>query len=181
MHLVVTRSYPPEIGGMQNLMWGLTNSLSKHDLIKVFADDHENAKQFDEKVSFTIERIGGPKIIKKYRKSLLVNNYLETNKKVKTVIADHWKSLEPRKKTVKKICLIHSKEINHPAGSSLNKRVVKALNKADFVIANSKFTKELALKLGVKDIDYIGNLKFFEDKKIVQKKFDNEIKNKFKK
>ena len=33
MHLVVTRSYPPEIGGMQNLMWGLTNSLSKHDLI----------------------------------------------------------------------------------------------------------------------------------------------------
>ena len=65
MHLVVTRSYPPEIGGMQNLMWGLTNSLSKHDLIKVFADDHENAKQFDEKVSFTIERIGGPKIIKK--------------------------------------------------------------------------------------------------------------------
>ena len=75
MHLVVTRSYPPEIGGMQNLMWGLTKTLSKHDLIKVFADDHENAKQFDEKVSFTIERIGGPKIIKKYRKSLLVNNY----------------------------------------------------------------------------------------------------------
>ena len=51
MHLVVTRSYPPEIGGMQNLMWGLTKTLSKHDLIKVFADDHENAKQFDEKVS----------------------------------------------------------------------------------------------------------------------------------
>ena len=61
MHLVVTRSYPPEVGGMQNLMWGLTNSLSKHDLIKVFADDHENAQQFDENVSFTIERIGGPK------------------------------------------------------------------------------------------------------------------------
>ena len=71
MHLVVTRSYPPEIGGMQNLMWGLTNSLSKHDLIKVFADDHEDASQFDEGVSFTIERIGGPKIIKKYRKSFL--------------------------------------------------------------------------------------------------------------
>ena len=107
MHLVVTRSYPPEIGGMQNLMWGLTKTLSKHDLIKVFADDHENAKQFDEKVSFTIERIGGPKIIKKYRKSLLVNNYLESNNKVKTIIADHWKSLEKIKTNVKKICLIH--------------------------------------------------------------------------
>ena len=149
MHLVVTRSYPPEIGGMQNLMWGLTNSLSKHDLIKVFADDHEMAKQFDEKVSFTIERIGGPKIIKKYRKSLLVNNYLKTNKKVKTIIADHWKSLEQIKTNVKKICLIHSKEINHNKGSFLNRRVLKVLNNVDQIVANSNFTKELAISLGV--------------------------------
>jgi len=64
-------------------------------------------------------------------------------------------NLRKAKKIIKKsksFCLIHSKEINHPAGSSLNKRVLKALNKADFVIANSKFTKELALKLGVKDV-----------------------------
>ena len=25
MYLIVTRSFPPEIGGMQNLMWSLTN------------------------------------------------------------------------------------------------------------------------------------------------------------
>ena len=149
MHLVVTRSYPPEIGGMQNLMWGLTNSLSKHDLIKVFADDHDNAKQFDEKVSFTIERVGGPKLIKKYRKSFLVNNYLENNNKIKTVIADHWKSLEKIKTNVKKICLIHSKEINHNKGSFLNKRVLKVLNNVDKIVANSNFTKELAISLGV--------------------------------
>ena len=149
MHLVVTRSYPPEIGGMQNLMWGLTKSLSKHDLIKVFADDHENAKNFDKNVSFTIERIGGPKLIKKYRKSLLVNNYLKNNNKVKTVIADHWKSLEKIKTKVKKICLIHSKEINHNKGSFLNKRVLKVLNNVDKVVANSNFTKELAISLGV--------------------------------
>ena len=149
MHLVVTRSYPPEIGGMQNLMWGLTKSLSKHDLIKVFADDHENARQFDEGISFTIERVGGPKIIKKYRKSLLVNNYLETNNKVKSVIADHWKSLEKIKTNVKKICLIHSKEINHNKGSFLNRRVLKVLNNVDKIVANSNFTKELAISLGV--------------------------------
>ena len=149
MHLVITRSYPPEIGGMQNLMWGLTNSLSKHDLIKVFADDHENAKQFDEKVSFTIERVGGPKLIKKYRKSFLVNNYLENNSKIKTVIADHWKSLEKIKTDVKKICLIHSKEINHNKGSFLNKRVLKVLNDVDKIVANSNFTKQLAISLGV--------------------------------
>ena len=27
MYLIVTRSFPPEIGGMQNLMWGLTNEV----------------------------------------------------------------------------------------------------------------------------------------------------------
>ena len=124
-------------------------SLSLLFSFSVFADDHENAKQFDEKVSFTIERIGGPKLIKKYRKSFLVNNYLENNNKIKTVIADHWKSLEKIKTNVKKICLIHSKEINHNKGSLLNKRVLKVLNNVDKIVANSNFTKELAISLGV--------------------------------
>ena len=79
----------------------------------------------------------------------MVNNYLETNKKVKTIIADHWKSLEQIKTNVKKICLIHSKEINHNKGSFLNKRVLKVLNNVDKIVANSKFTKELAISLGV--------------------------------
>ena len=58
---------------------------------------------------------------------------------------DHWKSIENIDlKSLKKqnLLLIHSKEINHPFESSLSKRVLKALEKADYVIANSKFTKE---------------------------------------
>ena len=55
----------------------------------------------------------------------------------------------------KSFCLIHSKEINHPVGSSLHKRVLNALAKADHVIANSRFTKELAMKLGVKNVTVI--------------------------
>ena len=30
MYLIVTKTFPPEVGGMQNLMWGLANELSKH-------------------------------------------------------------------------------------------------------------------------------------------------------
>ena len=48
MYLIVTKTFPPEVGGMQNLMWGLANELSKHYMIKVFADYHENRKLFDE-------------------------------------------------------------------------------------------------------------------------------------
>ena len=44
MYLIVTKTFPPEIGGMQNLMWGLANELSKHYMIKVFADYYENHK-----------------------------------------------------------------------------------------------------------------------------------------
>ena len=125
MYLVITRSYPPEVGGMQNLMWGLTNSLSKHFMIKVFADFHEQHQKYDKEVSFTIKRVGGIKLIRKYRKTYLVNEFIKNNKNIKGIIADHWKSLELIKTNKKKICLIHSKEINHNKGTFLNKRVLK--------------------------------------------------------
>ena len=149
MYLIITRTFPPDVGGMQNLMWGLARSLSKLDMIKVFADYNEDHKKFDDKVSFTIERVGGAKLIRKYRKSFLINEYLNENKKVNCIVADHWKSLELIKSSKKKICLIHSKEINHPKGSRLNKKVLEVLNNVDHVVANSNFTKNLAVSLGV--------------------------------
>ena len=148
MHLIITRSFPPELGGMQNLMWGLAKELSKNYMIKVFADYHENHKTFDEQVSFSIERVGGIKLLRKYRKAHLVNEFIKENK-VETVIADHWKSLELIKTNKKKICLIHSKEINHKKRTKLNKRVLNVLNYVEIVVANSKFTKNLAIKCGV--------------------------------
>ena len=148
MYLIVTRSFPPEIGGMQNLMWGLSRELSKNFMIKVFADHVEDHKNFDEQASFSIERVGGIKLLRKYRKAQLINEYVKENK-IDGIIADHWKSLELIKTFKKKYCLIHSKEINHPKGSSQNKRVVNVLNNVEKVIANSQFTKNLAIELGV--------------------------------
>ena len=149
MYLIITRSYPPEVGGMQNLMWGLANSISKHYMIKVFADYHEQHKNYDEIVSFSIERVGGIKLLRKYRKSYLVNEFIKKNKNIEGIIADHWKSLELIKTDKKKICLIHAKEINHNKGSFSNKRVLKVLNNVDHVVSNSKYTKDLAISCGV--------------------------------
>ena len=148
MYLIVTRSFPPEVGGMQSLMWGLTKEMSKNFMIKVFADYHENHKEFDQKENFSIERIGGIKFLRKIRKAQLVNEFLKENK-VQGVIADHWKSLELIKTDKKKYCLIHGKEINHPKGSSINKRINKVLNETEKVIANSEFTKNLAIDNGI--------------------------------
>ena len=128
MYLIVTRSFPPDDGGMQNLMWGLTNALAKHYMVKVFADQSDKSKTLDENVSYSVERIGGPKLIRKYRKAYLVNDFIKNNKNIQGIIADHWKSLELINTKKKKICLIHSKEINHDKGSMLNKRVLNVLN-----------------------------------------------------
>jgi len=149
MYLIITRSFPPEIGGMQNLMWGLTNELSKNYMIKVFADYQEDHKAFDEQVSFSIERVGGVKLFRKYRKAQLINEFIKGNK-INGIIADHWKSFELLKTSKKKICLIHGKEINHEKGTSLNKRVLEVLNSVEIIIANSEYTKNLAIQLGVR-------------------------------
>ncbi len=158
MFLVSTRNFPPELGGMQNLMAGLSKALLNHGPVKVFADGDDEAKVYDQNSKLNIERVAGFKIFRKYRKANLVKEFIKSNQ-VRATFFDHWKSIENIDaeilKTTKSFCLIHSKEINHPAGSSLNKRVIKALQKSDNVIANSRFTKELALKLGIKNVTVI--------------------------
>ena len=153
MFLVATRNFPPELGGMQNLMEGLSIALLNHGPVKVFADNIDNADSYDQNSKLSIERISGFKIFRKYRKANLIKDFIKNNN-LRASFFDHWKSIENIDESVlkktKSFCLIHSKEINHLPGSSLNKRTVKALNKADHVIANSHFTKELAIKIGVK-------------------------------
>ena len=148
MYLIVTRAFPPELGGMQSLMWGLTKEMSKNFMIKVFADYQKNHKEFDKQKNFSIERVGGIKFLRKIRKAQLINEFLKENK-VQGIIADHWKSLELIKTDKKKYCLIHGKEINHRKGSYLNNRVIKVLNSVEKVIANSEYTKNLAINNGI--------------------------------
>ena len=150
MYLIITRAFPPELGGMQSLMWGLAKEMSKNFMIKVFADYYENHKEFDDKENFSIERIGGIKFLRKIRKAQLINEFLKENK-VQGIIADHWKSLELIKTDKSKFCLIHGKEINHPKGSSTNKRVINILNNVKKIIANSEYTKKLAIENGVNE------------------------------
>ena len=154
MFVISTRNFPPEIGGIQNVMEGLSLALLNHGPVKVFAEKYENSEKYDDHSSLNIERISGLKIFSKYRKASLLNEFIKNNN-VRAVFFDHWKSIEKVNDGVlakaKSFCLIHSKEINHEIGTSLNNRMIKSLNKAKFIISNSAFTKELAIKMGVKN------------------------------
>ena len=174
MYLVVSRSFPPELGGMQNLMWGLSRELSKNFMIKVFADYIEGHKDFDNQASFSIERVGGVKLLRKYRKAQLINEFIKKTK-INGIIADHWKSLELIKSSKKKYCLIHSKEINYPKGSSLNKRVLNVLNNVEKVIANSQFTKNLATECGVNENKIVVINPGIDPAKKLEKKTMNKV------
>ncbi len=153
MFLIVTRNFPPDVGGMQSLMGGLSEILLNHGPVKVFTYDFPDSKFYDKKTSLSIERVKGIKIFRKFRKSNLVNSFIDSNPSIRAIMVDHWKSLELIKieniKKIKTFCLLHSKEINHDIGSSTNKRIIKSTNNADFIIANSNFTKNLAIKIGI--------------------------------
>jgi len=153
MFLIITRNFPPDVGGIQMLMGGLSENLLNHGPVKVFADEYPNSEIYDNKASINIERVKGIKLFRKYRKANLVNNFINSNSNIRALFADHWKSLElintEYLKKTKSFCLLHSKEINHKVGSLLNKRLIKSTDKADFIIANSNFTKELAIKVGI--------------------------------
>jgi|TARA_B110000238_G_scaffold185255_1_gene213328 phosphatidylinositol alpha-1,6-mannosyltransferase len=152
MFVIITRNFPPDVGGIQSLMEGLSKSLATQGPVKVFADEYFDCKTYDQRSNLDISRVKGFKIFRKFRKALLVNEYIKSSN-VKGIFFDHWKSLEYIKlehlNKIPSFCLIHSKEINHPAGSSLSTRMNKVFKKTKFIIANSKYTRDLGVDMGL--------------------------------
>ena len=80
MFLISTRNFPPDVGGIQNLMEGLSNALLNHGPVKVFADDYEDAQKYDKISELDVQRVGGFKIFRKYRKANLIRDFVLKNK-----------------------------------------------------------------------------------------------------
>ena len=57
MFLISTRNFPPDVGGIQNLMEGLSNALLNHGPVKVFADSFENSENYDLNSKLDIEKL----------------------------------------------------------------------------------------------------------------------------
>ena len=79
MFVIVTRNFPPDVGGIQNLMEGLSLSLLNHGPVKVFADSFEGSENYDKSSKLEIIRVSGFKIFKKYRKANLLNEFAKSN------------------------------------------------------------------------------------------------------
>ena len=64
MFLVNTRKFPPDLGGMQILMGGLSTALLNYGPVKIFAEKHKNSDTYDKKFQYDITRISGIKLLK---------------------------------------------------------------------------------------------------------------------
>lgn len=65
--------------------------------------------------------------------------------------------------------------------SKFKENSAKIFAKIDIAFAQNKETSQFLKKLGVKKIKYIGNLKYFEDKKIKNDEIEGKLKSKFEK
>ena len=66
MFLIVTRNFPPDVGGIQTLMGCLSESLLNHGPVKVFTYEFENSKIYDNKSAADIERVKGIKPVHEF-------------------------------------------------------------------------------------------------------------------
>ncbi|CAA0111647.1 GDP-mannose-dependent alpha-(1-6)-phosphatidylinositol monomannoside mannosyltransferase [Zhongshania aliphaticivorans] len=144
--LINTQNFPPEAGGIQNYMYELANAL--HHLghnVRVICDTHATAGQqeFDASQPFSIERINGPKLIRRFRKAQRITRYLRgTNPTL--LICDSWKSLEllqlEKRHLLACVCIAHGMEFPKQTTAKKQKRISNTLLTATHILANSKFT-----------------------------------------
>jgi len=156
--VISTQCFSPVLGGMENLMKGLAESLYKKDFnIFVFADSKNSLdeEKHDKYLSYEIIRYGGLKIIRKRRKSTDIKKFINFKKNIDCIFCDSWKSAENLIKnkianTEKIFCLAHGNDILVNKNIIKRKRIKKTLSETSCVIANSYFTKKRVTNLGIK-------------------------------
>ncbi len=156
MILILTQCFPSRVGGIESLVSNLAHQLKKKNKVIVFADRHnlfyDSIYDNLHKNEILIRRTGGIKFFRRRKKIKEIMPFIESEK-VKFIIADTWKSLELgieyfNKNQVPTFCLAHGNELLF---NNINKmkRIKHTLEKTTHIIANSKFTKSLAIDLGV--------------------------------
>ena len=140
------------MGGIEDLMTGMAKALTRNGKeVTVFADGKfdENDKYQD----FHLLRFNHWKPIRRRLKAKKINNLVK-DKKIELIIENSWKSAEHLDKSdIKIFILAHGTEIQKLPFNLFNfykhyknNRISKSFNKADKVIANSSYTKNLLTK-----------------------------------
>ena len=142
-YLIVTQTYPPRTGGMQNVMHAITTKLSSIDETHVFPDHYFKLKNSDSKIY--IHNNFSPKLLRPFIKKKLVSNIYKDDD---IVICDSWKSLNAVPHNAKKVIVFaHGQEFL--SIQKKKKRIENNLNRVSSIICSSSYTSKLICKLNL--------------------------------
>ncbi|MBL9096160.1 MAG: glycosyltransferase family 4 protein [Alphaproteobacteria bacterium] len=143
MILITTQCFPPDRGGIENLMGGLAQTLhaSGHE-VRVFADRAHDDAPFAP--SFEVVRFGGFKPLRRRLKAWAVAKACK-GAKIDGVFADSWKSIELLGDVGAPLAVLaHGMEFPAKPSAAKQARIARAFAKVRTVIASSAYTAALA-------------------------------------
>ena len=139
--VIVTQTFPPRVGGMQDVMESLAIKLS-YDYETVVLPDHRISKNhpiLKRKINFIFTNF--PKLIRNLIKKLKLKKILLPDD---IIICDSWKSLSSIPISNQKVILLaHAQEY---LSKKKYIKIKKALERSHKVICSSNYTKQLIFK-----------------------------------
>ena len=145
-YLIVTQTYPPRTGGMQNVMHAITTKLSSINETHVFPDHYFKLKNSDSKIY--IHNNFSPKLLRPFIKKKLVSNIYKDED---IIICDSWKSLNAVPYKAKKIIVFaHGQEFL--SIQKKKKRIKDNLNRVNSIVCSSSYTSKLISQLNLTNV-----------------------------
>ena len=132
---IVTQTFPPKVGGMQELMSSIANGLSKLNYdVSVFPDHFF----YRDKLSYKVYNTNSPKLTRSFFKKIKI--YFKSNND-DIFICDSWKSVSavPKGKII--ICFALAQELL--VRQKKERKIQKAFNRCRYVVPISNFTLSL--------------------------------------
>ena len=141
MILILTQCFPPDMGGIENLMGGLVSALrAEGKQVHVLADRARGQGAGDWVTDYPLERFGGPRPLRRWRKMRKAKALLASGA-ITAVFADSYKSIEYLPDVpMPVVVLAHGMEFPQQPSARKHKRIAASFAKASTVIANSRFT-----------------------------------------
>jgi len=141
--LIATQNFPPDRGGIENLMGGLADNLfAAGQPLEVYADRVRGEGEMSPR-EYPLYRFGGARPWRRRRKARAIEKAVRSGG-ISGIFADSWKSSELLTGLDVPIAVLaHGMEFPHNPGAGKRARIRKALQPACAVIANSAYTASL--------------------------------------
>ena len=150
-YMIVTQTFPPRTGGMQNVMDSISKRLSVSNETHIFPDHYLSKDYGSKNLNIHIHNNFSPKILRPFIKKILLNVFCNSND---VIICDSWKSLNAVPKSINKIYVFaHGQEFL--SKEKKIKKIKKSLNRASCIICSSNYTSSLIDKLKITNIKKI--------------------------